>query len=125
MFDMTKITLSILLCLSTHAHAVNWHQVGKENGNSLYVDLDNLKEIDGFVFYSELIDFKEAIYGALSKINKFKTNCLKQERATVSYASYTGQMGKYLVINEGKMDKLRFSDGSTSKTMKFVCNSVK
>jgi hypothetical protein len=99
--------------------------VGKENGNSLYVDLDNLKKIDGFVFYSELIDFKEAIYGALSKINKFKTNCLEQERATVSYASYTGQMGKYLVINEGKMDKLRFSDGSTSKTMKFVCNSVK
>ena len=125
MFDMKKIILSILLFLSIHAHAVNWHQVGKENGNSLYVDLDNLKEIDGFVFYSELIDFKEAIYGALSRISKFKVNCVDQEKANLDVISYTGQMGKYIIINEGRYSGTDFYDSSLSITMKFACDYVK
>ena len=103
----------------------NWMKVGEENGDSLYVDVDNIKKSNGFVFYWELIDFKEAIYGALSRISKFKVNCVKKEKANLDITAYTGQMGKYIIINEGKYPGTLFFDASQSITMKFACDKVK
>ena len=103
------------------AFAVDWRQVDELDGKSFYVDVANIKKQDKFVYYSELIDFKEAIYGALSRISTFKANCATMERANISITSYTGQMGKYIVINEAKNDGTRFIEDSQSSTLKFIC----
>ena len=103
----------------------NWQKVGKEKENTLYVDIENIKIDNGFVYYWELIDFKEAIYGALSRISKFKVNCDDQEKANLDVISYTGQMGKYIIINEGRYSGTDFFDASLSITMKFACDYVK
>ena len=105
----------------SNAFAVEWEKVEELDGKSFYVDVANIKKQDEFVYYSELIDFKEAIYGALSRINTFKANCATMERASVSITSYTGQMGKYIVINEAKNDGTRFIKDSQSNTLKFAC----
>ena len=105
----------------SNAFAVEWEKVDELDGKSFYVDVANIKKQDEFVYYSELIDFKEAIYGALSRINTFKANCATMERASVSITSYTGQMGKYIVINEAKNDGTRFIKDSQSNTLKFAC----
>ncbi len=107
--------------VSSSAFAVNWQKVDELDGKSFYVDVANIKKQDEFVYYSELIDFKEAIYGALSRISTFKANCTTMERANISITSYTGQMGKYIVINEAKNDGTRFIEGSQSSTLKFAC----
>ena len=44
------------------------------DGKSFYVDIASVKKQNGYVYYSELIDFEEAIYGALSRISTFKAN---------------------------------------------------
>ena len=103
------------------AFAIDWQKVDELDGKSFYVDTANIKKQDKFVYYSELIDFEEAIYGALSRINTFKANCATMERAAVSITSYTGQMGKYIVINEAKNDGKRFIKDSQSSTLKFAC----
>ena len=103
------------------AFAVDWRQVDELDGKSFYVDVANIKKQDKFVYYSELIDFKEAIYGALSRISTFKANCATMERANISITSYTGQMGKFIVINEAKNDGTRFIEDSQSSTLKFIC----
>ena len=103
------------------AFAVDWQKVDELDGKSFYVDVANIKKQDEFVYYSELIDFKEAIYGALSRISTFKANCATMERANISITSYTGQMGKYIVINEAKNDGTRFAKDSQSTTLKFAC----
>ena len=103
----------------------NWMKVGEESGDSLYVDIDNIKKNNGYVYYWELIDFKDAIYGALSRISKFKVNCAKEEKANLDITAYTGQMGKYIIINEGKYPGTLFFDASKSITTKFACNRVK
>ena len=103
------------------AFAVDWRQVDELDGKSFYVDVANIKKQDKFVYYSELIDFKEAIYGALSRISTFKANCATMERANISVTSYTGQMGKYIVINEAKNDGTRFTKDSQSSALKFAC----
>ncbi len=103
------------------AFAVDWRQVDELDGKAFYVDVANIKKQDKFVYYSELIDFKESIYGALSRISTFKANCATMERANISITSYTGQMGKYIVINEAKNDGTRFIEDSQSSTLKFIC----
>ena len=105
----------------SNAFAVDWQKVDELDGKSIYVDVTNIKKQDKFVYYSELIDFKEAIYGALSRISTFKANCATMERANISITSYTGQMGKYIVINEAKNDGTRFIKDSQSNTLKFAC----
>ena len=107
------------------AFAVDWQKVDELDGKSFYVDIANIKKQDEFVYYSELIDFKEAIYGALSRISMFKANCATIEQANISITSYTGQMGKYIVINEAKNDGTRFIEDSQSSTLKFVCARTK
>ena len=105
----------------SNAFAIDWQKVDELDGKSFYVDTASIKKQDEFVYYSELIDFEEAIYGALSRINTFKANCATMERANVSITSYTGQMGKYIVINEAKNDGTRFIKDSQSSTLKFAC----
>ena len=104
--------------------AVNWQKVDKLDGKSFYVDITSIKKQDEFVYYSELIDFKEAIYGELSRISTFKANCATMEQANISITSYTGQMGKYIIINEAKNDGTRFIKDSQSNTLKFVCSQT-
>ena len=103
------------------AFAIDWQKVDELDGRSFYVDIASIKKQGEFVYYSELIDFEEAIYGALSRISTFKVNCATMERANISITSYTGQMGKYIVINEAKNDGTRFIKDSQSGTLKFVC----
>jgi len=105
----------------SNAFAVDWQKVDELDGKSIYVDVTNIKKQNEFVYYSELIDFKEAIYGALSRISTFKANCATMERANISITSYTGQMGKFIVINEAKNDGTRFIEDSQSSTLKFIC----
>ena len=105
----------------SNAFAIDWQKVDELDGKSFYVDTASIKKQDEFVYYSELIDFEEAIYGALSRINTFKANCAAMERANISVTSYTGQMGKYIVINEAKNDGTRFIKDSQSSTLKFAC----
>ncbi|MDA9689730.1 hypothetical protein N9V13_04895 [Betaproteobacteria bacterium] len=106
------------------AFAMDWQKVHESDGKSFYVDIANIKKQDKFIYYSELIDFEEAIYGALSRISTFKANCATMERANTSITSYTGQMGKYIVINEAKNDGKRFIKDSQSSTLKFACARI-
>ena len=103
------------------AFAIDWQKVDELDGKSFYVDIANIKKQDEFVYYSELIDFEEAIYGALSRISTYKANCATMERANITITSYTGQMGKFFVINEAKNDGTRFIKDFQSSTLKFAC----
>jgi len=103
------------------AFAEEWHKVAELDGKSFYIDMSSIKKQNEFVYYSELIDFKEAIYGALSRISTYKANCATMEKASITITSYTGQMGKYIVINEAKNDGTRFTKDSQSSALKFAC----
>ena len=114
-------TVTVNVFVLSTAFAIDWQKVDELDGKSFYVDIASIEKQDEFVYYSELIDFEEAIYGALSRISTFKANCATMERANISITSYTGQMGKYIVINEAKNDGTRFIKDSQSSTLKFAC----
>ena len=114
----------VCIFVFSSAFATDWQKVDELDGRSFYVDIANIKKQDEFVYYSVLIDFEEAIYGALSRISTFKANCATMEQANLSIRSYTGQMGKYIVINEAKNDGTRFIKDSQSSTLKYACARI-
>tara|TARA_Y200000002_G_scaffold364828_1_gene354160 strand:+ start:330 stop:701 length:372 start_codon:yes stop_codon:yes gene_type:complete len=122
---MKKLLLLIFLCFSVNAFSASWKKVSEnDKGDSFYIDINNIKKIENFIFYWELIDLKEPIYGALSTIRNFKANCSKETQAMLSTSSYTGQMGKYILINEAKYNGTKFLNASKSTVMKFACGNL-
>ena len=83
---MKTILFSILLLFSINGFAFNWKKVAEsKNGNSFYVDVDNIKKNNGLVYYWELGDLLEPITtgseSVNSAINKLKVNC-REEKIT-------------------------------------------
>ena len=54
-----KITLfSIILLFSINSFAVSWKKLSEnESGSNFYVDVENIKKDNGFVYYWILIDY--------------------------------------------------------------------
>ena len=122
---MKKLLLLTFLCFYINAFSANWKKVSEnDNGDSFYIDINNIKKSEEFIYYWELIDLKEPIYGALSSIRNFKANCSEEIKAMLSTSSYRGQMGKYILINEAKYNGTKFSDASKSTVMKFACGNI-
>ena len=75
---------------SINGFAFNWLLVIKnEDGNSFYVDIDNIKKHNGLVYYWELIDLLEPLQSTSevynSVINKYKVNCGEEKKNLVEF----------------------------------------
>ena len=54
---MKKLLLLTLLCFSINGFAFNWKKVTESvMGDSVYVDVDNIKKHNGLVYYWRLVD---------------------------------------------------------------------
>ena len=55
---MKVILFTTLLFFSINGFTFNWKKVAEdEDGHSLYVDVDSIKNHNGFVYYWQLTDF--------------------------------------------------------------------
>ena len=129
---MKKLLLLTLLFFSINGFAFNWKIVAEgESGNSLYVDVDNLKKQNGLVYYWRLMDLLEPIKGSLgnanSNISKFKVNCVEEKQTWLNSTHYSQSMGKGRIVIENSPNKIEYPKLNTvgHTTMKFACDNAK
>ena len=82
-----KITLfSIILLFSINSFAVSWKKLSEnESGSTFYVDVENIKKDNGFVYYWILIDYlKSTEIGTHSDISEYKVNCVDEKQTWLS-----------------------------------------
>ena len=92
---MKKLLLLTLLCSSINGFAVNWKKVIVDrSGDSYYVDVENIKNRNGLLYYSRLEDYLEPKNGDYSFIRKFKVDCTEGKRIWLSDTFYNKPMGK-------------------------------
>ena len=78
---MRLLILSITLLFSTPAWAANnWERVARHgNGNIVYVDFDNMRQNDGYIYFWSLTDYIEPEPydddGVMSHKTYFKVDC--------------------------------------------------
>ena len=98
-----KITLfSIILLFSINAFAVSWKKLSEnESGSTFYVDVENIKKDNGFVYYWILIDYlKSTEIGTHSDISEYKVNCVDEKQTWLSNTFYSQPMAKGEIITE-------------------------
>ena len=106
---MKTILFTTFLLFSVNVFAQNWVQVSKNiEGDVFYVDTDNVKTHNGFVYYWELSDFLEPYKGASSIIAKYKVDCAEEKTKRLTTLAYSQAMGKGREISEERGDSNDF-----------------
>ena len=98
-----KITLFLIISLfSINGFAVNWKKLSEnKSGSSFYVDVENIKKHNGFVYYWILIDYlKSTKIGTSSDISEYKVNCVDERQTWLSNTFYSQPMAKGKIITE-------------------------
>ena len=124
---MKKLLLLTLLCSSINGFAVNWKKVIVDrSGDSYYVDVENIKNRNGLLYYSRLEDYLEPKNGDYSFIRKFKVDCTEGKRIWLSDTFYNKPMGKGKIT--GKINPKEISYPKPNSigyvVMKFACDYI-
>ena len=126
---MKKLLLTALLCFCVNAYAFNWKKVGESTkGNSHYVDVDNMKKHNGFLYYWSLGDWLEPnSVGTYSHINKFKVDCGEEKQTWLSATFYSQNMGKGRITSDSAINKIEYPKPNSIgyDVMKFACDRAK
>ena len=74
----------------------NWTKVTQSsNGQSFYVDMENIKEVRGFVYFWELIDYnKKDEYGDKSAKIYIEGDCINLKFKWIKLSYHKDKMGK-------------------------------
>ena len=99
---MKIIFFLLLFSLSSHGHTANWMNFGQNKKDStFYVDVENIKKNNGFVYYWILIDYlKSTEIGTYSNISQYKVNCVDERQTWLSNTFYSQPMAKGKIITE-------------------------
>ena len=99
-FQMKKIIFTTLILFSINSFAVNWQKVAQNETGNYFVDFDSIEKKEGFIYYSDLVDFVNPHNGNLSAISKYKVDCKEEKQIWLNLATYTQAMGKGKVNSE-------------------------
>ena len=124
---MKKLLLLTLLCSSINGFAVNWKKVIVDrSGDSYYVDVENIKNRNGLLYYSRLEDYLEPKSGDYSFSRKFKGDCTEGKRIWLSDTFYNKPMGKGNITGEINPKEISYPKPNSIGyvVMKFACDYI-
>ena len=118
--------LLITLIFSSTSNA-KWIKVLElENGISFYIDFDNTKKDDGFIYWWDLTDYlKPTPYGYLSAKLYKQGDCKTFRYKFLRFYFYSKPMGKGVVQTEEPVEKgwqYPHPNSAQSLILKSVCN---
>ena len=92
LFTWTLTTFIFLLNINLKA---DWKKITQSsNGQSFYVDMETIIESKGFVYFWELIDYKEDEYGDKSAKIYIEADCIKYKFKWVKLSYHKEAMAK-------------------------------
>ena len=120
-----KIYLILLLMLfPIYGFATNWKKVAENDKGNYYIDFDSIKNQNGIVYYTDLVDFSESFKGNYSAINRYAVDCKNENQKWVSFTTFSKGMGKGDINNKSNPNETIFPKSNTIYffIIKNVCN---
>ena len=110
--DMKKINILFLLFLiSTYSSSVyaEWkHLITEPNGTRWFLNIGDVKKIDGYVYLWWLTDWKKPTQsGDLSAMNHIMCDCKFLKYKYIRFIFFKGQLGQDLRSNDEPVEQLK------------------
>tara|TARA_A100001015_G_scaffold219071_1_gene246331 strand:+ start:511 stop:891 length:381 start_codon:yes stop_codon:yes gene_type:complete len=126
---MEFIFFATLLLFSINGFAQNWEFVVKsKDGDTFYIDIDNIKKHKGLVYYWMLVDRLEpTTIGVNSSISKFKVDCVIEKLTRINSTFYSQSMGRGKIITESTPENIQYPKPNSVGyvVMKFACKNAR
>ena len=121
---MKTIFFLIFLLSSANSFAVNWKKVAENEIANYFVDFDSIKNHDGLVHYSDLVNFVKPFKGDSSAISKYEVDCNEEKQTWLSLTTYSQPMGKGKINSKSTPNEVIYPKSNTIYffLLKNVCN---
>ena len=113
-----------LLLFSISGFTTNWQKLATDyNGNSVYIDIDDIKTNKGRVHYSSLIDFLKPKRESFSVVSKYKIDCGEEQITWLSTTYYDQSMGNGKITFKSSVKQIRLpqTDLLARTELLFIC----
>ena len=110
---MLVAIFTIIILQSSNLFAADWKQVAKNDLGTYYVDFESLKDNNGLIEYSDLINFFESYNDAYSAINKYIVDCKAEKQTWLSSTTHSELMGDGVIISQSKPDQVIYPKSNT------------
>ena len=104
--------------------SLNWKKVAENDVGNYYVDFDSIKNKDGLVYYTDLIDFIKPYRDDYSVSSRYAVNCKGENQKWLSLTTFSKSMGKGGINNQSNPNEIIFPQSNTIYffIIKNVCN---
>ena len=58
-----------------YGFSLNWKKVAENDVGNYYIDFDSIKNENGLMYYTDLVDFIEPFKGDYSAISRYAVDC--------------------------------------------------
>ena len=109
---MKVIFFTTLLLFSINGFAFNWKKFSENRNGDLYLDIDNIKNRNRYVYYWIMGDLLEPMvsdFGPISSmISKYKVNCEAEKQTWLSVTLYSQSMGRGRIEGETTLNETKY-----------------
>ena len=114
----------LLMLFSLDGFPANWKKVAENDIGNYYVDFDSIKNQNGIVYYTDLVDFVKPFNGEYSAINRYAVDCDNENQKWLSLTTFSKNMGKGEVNKKSNKNEIIFPKSNTIYffIIKNVCN---
>ena len=103
---------------------LNWKKVAENDTGKYYIDLDSIKNQNGQLYYTDLVDFIEPFKGDYSAISRYAVDCKNENQKWLSLTTFSESMGKGDINRQSKPNRVIFPQSNTIYffIIKNLCN---
>ena len=104
--------------------SLNWKKVAENDVGNYYIDFDSLKNENGLIYYTDLVDFIEPFKDDYSAISRYAVDCNNENQKWLSLTTFSKGMGKGDINNQSNPNEIIFPQSKTIYffIIKNVCN---
>ena len=124
---MKKILFISFFLFSYSKCCGEWKFIYRQsNGNNIYLDFQSIKYKEGFVYWSELVNFNKHISGIMSMSVNMMGNCEKLHQKSIKFEYFLQHFGDEFVkssFNNGKKWVILDAKSVQYQILKKICKS--
>ena len=121
---MKTSLIFLLLLVPIYGFSLSWKKVAENDVGNYYIDFDSIENKNGFIYYTDLVDFIEPFNGDYSAISRYAVDCKNESQKWLSLTTFNKSMGKGDINNESNPNEIIFPQSNTIYffIIKNVCN---